>query len=90
LSTCARWLREHLSILGLVEGPEGEIWVLRRYPENGLWPMDVFDRAGVYRGRLDVPCPPWTLKPFGNHIYGIGRNGQAPALIRYRLSRSAP
>ncbi len=83
----ARWLREHLSILGLAEGPFGEIWVLRRYPENGLWPMDVFDREGIYRGRIGVPCPPRTLRPFGDHIYGIGLNGQAPALIRYRLSR---
>ncbi len=86
----ARWLHEHVSVLGLAEGPSGEIWVVRRYPEDGLWPMDVFDRDGVYRGRLGVPCPYWTLKPFGDYIYGIGLNGQAPALIRYQLSRPVP
>jgi hypothetical protein len=86
----ARWLRQNLSAVGLAAAPNGEIWV-QRSPERlafvpvGTWIMDVFSSDGTYRGRLQAPCPPETLRPFGGFLYGIGQNGEAPALIRYRL-----
>ncbi len=83
----AQWLHENLSAVGLAEAPNGEIWVQRtpvRAP-IGTWTMDVFSREGIYRGRMEVPCPPESLRPFGDFLYGIGQNGDAPALIRYRL-----
>ena len=88
----ARWLHEHLSIVQLIEGVQGEIWVQRRpRPEvDGSWVVDVFDNEGVYRGRINVPIPPSRMKPFGEYMYGFGLNGEAPALIRYRLTTTVP
>ncbi|MFC1529250.1 hypothetical protein ACFL6R_00865 [Gemmatimonadota bacterium] len=83
----ARWLYENLSVVQLIEGVNGEIWVQRspQVESDGTWIVDVFDRDGEYRGRLRVPDLPARMKPYGEHMYGIGLNGEAPALIRYRL-----
>lgn len=83
----ARWLHENLSIVQLIEGVNGEIWVQRspQVESDDTWIVDVFDREGKYRGRIRVPSSPARMKPFGEYMYGIGRNGEAPALIRYRL-----
>ena len=83
----ARWLCDNLSIMGLVEGPNSEVWVLRSFAQSddGMWSVDAFSSAGVYRGRVQLPCPAYTIQPFGEYVYGFGRNGEAPALVRYRL-----
>lgn len=88
----AHWLHENLSIVQIAEGIDGEIWVQRRpRPESdNTWLVDVFDRDGVYRGRMTVPCPPSKMKPFGAFMYGIGSIGDAPALNRYRLVSTSP
>jgi len=83
----ARWLHKNLSVFDLAAAPNGEIWV-ERSPTMFLYGksiMDVFAHDGAYRGRLQVPCPSGTLQPFRGFLYGMGRNGEAPALIRYRL-----
>lgn len=69
------------------EGPEGEIWIQRTYEPNeeGLWPVDVFDRGGIYRGRLMAPVSVHTMQAVGRTFYAIGTVGEAPALVRYRL-----
>lgn len=82
-----QWLRDNVYLIHLVEGPEGEVWVQRTgEPDlDGLWPTDVFSESGVYRGRLLLPFAPRQMKVHGDYLYAVGRNGEAPALIRYRL-----
>ena len=83
----AAWLRQNIYLLYLAEGPAGEIWVQRTGDSNeeGLWITDAFGRDGRFRGRMALPFPPRLQKLHGDHLYAIGWNGDAPALIRYRL-----
>jgi hypothetical protein len=83
----AAWLRQNIYLLYLAEGPEGEIWVQRTGDSNeeGLWITDAFGRDGTFRGRMALPFPPRLHRLHGDQLYAIGWNGDAPALIRYRL-----
>lgn len=81
------WLREQVTMFGLGEGPEHEIWVQRNPWNRDLIPytIDVFSVEGRYRGRLEVPFPANLMQYRDGYLYAIGHVGEAPALIRYRL-----
>ncbi len=84
----AAWLREHVYLIYLAEGPQGEIWVQRtgEPDEQGVYPTDVFSNDGTYRGRLLLPFAARLQFIDGRRLYAIGStDGGAPTLVRYRL-----
>jgi hypothetical protein len=80
------WLRERISILGLAEGPDGQVLVQRTGEAvNDLWPTDVFGAGGEYLGRVMLPVEPRTTVVRGGHLYGFGTRGGAPVMRSLRI-----
>ena len=75
------WLRERVSILGLAEGPDGQILAQRTgEPIDDLWPTDVFSAEGEYLGRVMLPIEPRTTVVRGRDLYGTGTNQGIPVI----------
>ncbi len=88
LAEGATWLREHVYMIYLAEGPDDEIWVQRtgEPDQDGLYPTDVFRDNGIYRGRLLLPFQPRLQFIKGRYLYAISSTEEgAPTLVRYRL-----
>ena len=84
----AAWLREHVYMIYLAEGPDGEIWVQRtgEPDQDGFYPTDVFRNDGFYRGRLFLPFQPRLQFIKGRYLYAFSTTEEgAPTMVRYRL-----
>jgi len=81
------WLRERVSILGLAEGPDGQILVQRTgEPIDDLWPTDVFSAEGEYLGRVMLPIEPRTTVVRGRELFGTGTNQGIPVIRVLRIT----
>jgi hypothetical protein len=80
------WLRGRVSLLGLGEGPDGQILVQRSgAPADDGWPTDVFSAGGEYLGRTMLPVEARTVLIDGRDLYGFGLSGGVPVLRRFRI-----
>ena len=75
------WLEDRVSILGLAEGPDGQILVQRTgRPVDDHWPTDVFSAEGKYLGRVMLPVEPRTTAVRGRKLFGIGTDQGIPVI----------
>lgn len=75
------WLQERVSLLGIAEGPDGQILVQRTgEPINDQWPTDVFSAEGEYLGRVMLPVEPRTTVVRGRNLFGLGTNQGIPVI----------
>ena len=75
------WLQDRVSLLGIAEGPDGQILVQRTgEPVNDQWPTDVFSADGEYLGRVMLPVEPRTTVIRGRELFGIGTNQGIPVI----------
>jgi hypothetical protein len=75
------WLEARVSILGLAEGPDGQILVQRTgRPVDDQWPTDVFSAEGTYLGRVMLPIEPRTSVVRGRKLVGIGTRQGTPVV----------
>ena len=75
------WLQERVSLLGIAEGPDGQILVQRTgEPVNDLWPTDVFSADGEYLGRVMLPIEPRTAVVRGRNLFGLGTSQGIPVI----------
>lgn len=82
------WLRERVSLLGLGEGPDGQILVQRSGdPIDDAWPTDVFSAGGEYLGRTMLPVEPRTIIVMERDLYGFGTSGGVPVVRRFRINQ---
>jgi hypothetical protein len=82
------WLRERVSILGLAEGPGGQILVQRAGEAvDDVWPTDVFSADGEYLGRVMLPVEPRTTVVSDGELFGFGTSRGAPVMRSLRIDR---
>jgi hypothetical protein len=75
------WLQGRVSLLGLAEGPDGQILVQRTGEStNDRWPTDVFSAEGEYLGRVMLPVEPRTTVIRGSKLFGLGTDQGIPVI----------
>jgi hypothetical protein len=75
------WLQERVSLLGIAEGPDGQILVQRTgEPVDDQWPTDTFSADGEYLGRVMLPVEPRTTVVRGRQLFGIGTKQGIPVI----------
>lgn len=81
------WLRDRVSILGMAEGPDGQILVQRTSESiDDQWPTDVFSAEGRYLGRVMLPVEPRTAVVRGSNLYGLGTDQGIPVVRVLRIA----
>ncbi len=81
------WLRDRVSILGMAEGPDGQILVQRTGESiDDRWPTDVFSAEGRYLGRVMLPVEPRTVVVRGSDLFGLGTDQGLPVARVLRIT----
>lgn len=81
------------AVLGLVVGPDDELWVKREpaLPREGPASFDVFDASGAFEGSVEVPVD-LDLREVGrDYLLGLTEDSlDVPYVRMYRLDRNDP
>ncbi|MFC1530127.1 hypothetical protein ACFL6R_05355 [Gemmatimonadota bacterium] len=83
------WLQKRISLLGIAEGPDGQVLVQRTgAPVDDLWPTDVFSAEGEYLGRVMLPVEPRLTVIRDRQLFGIGTDHGIPVIRVLHISPS--